>query len=259
MASPTCYADEIRDDFEFECESADVLLRDIVLRDQTPTYAETVTFKQKMGWDEKTIRDQLRRMHNVLRLQAIAGSPANREATIKEAETSAAVLENKRPKLLDTISKAEAELKRLEDDARKAAKRADEQRDATMRLRTLPTNAIREKVNHAVNAIENTIGRQILDMGARIGELECWLDPSQYPNEQAYLEGLQRSFRPAVIVNEYHRRALSPEWPAIRSGIQRELAELKEQIEPLKVQRQQMTEQAEKPLDFYSDPENWNN
>jgi len=259
MASPTCYADEIKEGFEFDCESADLLLRDIVLRDQTPTYAEATAFKQKMNWDEKDIRDQLRRMHSVLRQQGIAGSPASREATEQEAATATAVADKEVPKIDEQIAKLQAKRDGLERDKRLAVKRCEEQRQAVQQLRGLVPKHIRENVNHAVNAIESTIGRQILDMGARIGELECCLDPSRHRDEQFYLEMLQRSFRPAVIVNEYHRRALSPEWPAIRSSIQRELAELKEQIEPLKAQRQQLTEQAEKPLEFYADPENWNN
>ena len=253
----TCYADEIKEGFEFECESADILLRDIVLRDQKPTYAELVSFKQKMGWSDKEVRTQLQRMHSVLREQSIGGTPANREASAEEAATAAAVADKEVPKIDEQIAKLQAKRDGLERDKRLSAKRSEEQRQAVQRLRELVPKHIVEKVNHAVNAIETTIGRQILDMGSRIAELECWLDPSRYPNEQAYLEGLQRSFRPAVTVNEYHKRILSPEWPAIRSGIQRELSDLKEQIEPLKAQRQQLTEQAELPLDYYSDPMNW--
>lgn len=252
------YADEVKESFEFECESADLLLRDIVLRDQTPTYAEAVAFKQKMNWNEKEIRDQLRRMHSVLRQQAIAGSPASREATEQEAATATAVAEKEIPKLDEQIAKLQAKREGLERDKRLAVKRCEEQRQAVQQLRGLVPKHIRENVNHAVNAIESTIGRQILDMGARIGELECCLDPSRYRDEQAYLEGLQRSFRQAVIVGS-NRRALSPEWPTIRNGIQSELADLKERIEPLRAQRQELTEQAEKPLEFYADPKNWDN
>lgn len=259
MPAPTSYADEIKQNFDFDCESADILLRDIVLRDQTPTYAEAIAFQQKMGWDDKEVRVQLRRMHSVLRQQGIAGSPADREASAEQATTAAAVADKEIPKIDEQIAKLQAKRDGLERDKRLTAKRCDEQCQAVLQLREQVPVHIRKSVDAAVNAIESTIGRQVLDMGARIGELECCLDPSRYRNEQAYLEGLRRSFRPAVIINEYHRHALSPEWPAIRNGIQSELADLKEQIEPLKAQRQQLIEQAELPLDFYSDPTNWDN
>jgi hypothetical protein len=258
MSAPTSFADEIREEFDLNSFEVELLLRDIVLRDQTPTYAEAIAFKQKMNWDEKEVRSQLRRMHSVLRQQGIAGSPANREAIEQEAATATAVAEKEIPKIDEQIAKLQAKRDGLEREKRLAAKRCEEQRQAVQQLRELAPKHVWGKVNHAVNAIESTIGRQILDMGARIGELECCLDPSRHRDEQAYFEALQRSFRPAVIVGS-NKRALSPEWPAIRSTIQRELDDLKEQIEPLKAQRQQLTEQAELLLDFYADPENWNN
>ena len=259
ISEVTSFADEIREEFELNSFEAELLLRDIVLRDQIPTYAEAVALKQKLNWDEKEIRDQLRRMHSVLRQQGIAGSPANREATEQEAATAAAVADKEVPKIDEQIAKLQAKRDGLERDKRLAVKRCEEQRQAVQQLRGLAPKHIKEKVNHAVNAIETTIARKINDMEVRINELECCLDPSRYADEKAYFEALHRSFRPAVIVNEYHRWALSPEWPAIRNGIQSELVDLKERIEPLRAQRQELTEQAEKPLDFYSDPENWNN
>lgn len=253
-----CYADEVKEDFEATSFEAELLMRDIVMRDQTPTYAELVTFQQKMGWDEKEVRTQLRRMHSVLRLQAIAGTPASREAAEQEATTATAVAEKEVRKIDDQMEKLQAKKDTFERDARLSAKRFEEQRQAELQLRGLAPKHIQEMVRHAVGAIESTIGREILNMEVRINELENCLDPTKHRDEQAYLETLHRSFRPAVIVGG-NKRVLSPEWPAIRNEIQAELTDLKERIEPLKAQRAELTEQAEKPLAFYADPANWNN
>lgn len=256
----TSFAEEVQEEFECNSFEAEILLRDIVLRDQKPTYAESVTFQKKMGWDEKEVRTQLRRMHSVLRLQAIAGSPANREATEQEAATATAVAEKEVPKIDEQIAKLLTKKDALERDKRLSAKRCEEQSQAVQQLRELAPKHVIEKVRHAIGVIESTIGRDILDMEVRIAELECCLclDPSRYRDEQAYLESLHRSFRQAVIIGA-NKRVLSPEWPAIRNAIESELTDLKERIGPMKAQRAELTEQAEKPLAFYADPANWNN
>ena len=93
----TCFADEVAESHANDCMEADVLLRQIVQDGRKPTYAESVYFQQKMGWNEVKTRDQIRRMNSVMRLQAIAGTPDCRQAAQDECKTSADVLAKESP------------------------------------------------------------------------------------------------------------------------------------------------------------------
>ena len=229
--------------------------REIVQRDGKATYGEATYFQQKIGWDTRRVNDVLREMNQVLREQQIAGSSADRKATSKEAATAAEILEKEGPKLASKIEELQTKLNGLEREARLSAKRCEEQTQAAQRLRELVPEYIAGQVRAEVNRIESTIGRELLDAETRVNELECCLTPSKYQDEQTYLQVLQRSFRDAVVVvpgDGFIRRALSPEWPAIRAGIQTELAELKPRIELLRIQRAEMIEAAERPLNYYA-------
>ena len=95
----TCFADEVAESHANDCMEADELLKTIVQGGRKPNYAESVFFQQKMGWNERQVNDQIRRMSSVLRNQSIAGTPADREAAQDECKTSADVLAKESPKL----------------------------------------------------------------------------------------------------------------------------------------------------------------
>lgn len=60
----TCFAEEVTESFQFESESFDFLLRDIVTRkDGKPDYADLVCAKTKMGLDDRGC-NVLRRCHS---------------------------------------------------------------------------------------------------------------------------------------------------------------------------------------------------
>lgn len=234
---------------------ADDLLREICQANRRPTFAELTFFSRECGWDEKRVVQQIRRMGDVLRQQAIGGSSADREASAKEAATAAAIAEKEGPKLAAKIEELQTKLSGLERDQRLSAKRCEEQSQAVQRLRELVPEHIAGAVRAEVSRIESTIGRDISDAEIRVNELQCVLDPSRYRDEAMYLESLKRSFRDAVsevVEGRILRRKLSPSWPAIREGIQAELAELMPRVERLKAQRAEMLEVAELPLGFYA-------
>lgn len=235
---------------------ADILLREITQAGRRPTYPELTYFAREVGWDERKVNDQLRRMHNVLRQEAIAGTPAGRQASAKEAKMAAALFASEGPKLEEQIQKLQAKRDELERDARLSQKRVEEQSEAVQRLRELCPEHIAVAVRVDLENIAATIGREFLDAETRLNELQCCLTPGKYPDEERYLQTLQRSFRDAVTViteGRIHRRKLSPEWPAIKAAIQSEAAELTSRIEALRVQRAEAVEQAEKPLNYYAD------
>jgi len=234
---------------------ADDLLREIVHTNRRPTFAELTFFHRECGWNELRVKQELRRMGDVLRQQAIGGTPADREASAKEAATAAAIAEKESPKLVAKIEELQAKLNGLERDAKLSAKRCEEQSEAVQRLRELVPEHIAGAVQSEVDRIEHSIGQEMRDAEIRLNELECCLDPSRYKNEQTYLQTLERSFRKAVFVvpgDGFIKRAASPEWPTIKAQIQSELAELKPRIETLRTQRAEMIERAELPLGYYA-------
>ncbi len=234
---------------------ADDLLREISQAVRRPTFAELTFFHREAGWDEKRVAQQIRRMGDVLRQQAIGGTSADREASAKEAATAAAIAEKEGPKLAAKIEELQTKLNGLERDARLSAKRCEEQSEAVQRLRELVPEHIAGEARSVVGRIEATVGREMHDAETRCNELQACLSPEKHRAESYYLESLQRSFRDAVTViteNNIIRRRLSPEWPAIKTQIQNELAELKPRIESLRIQRAEMIEAAERPLNYYA-------
>lgn len=234
---------------------ADTLLRGIVLEDRQANFGEATYFSREVGWDDVAIKRQIRRMHNVIKFQAIAGSTGDRKASAAEAETAAEIVEKELPKLLTQIEKLQAKADGFERDARLSAKRVEEQAGAVQRLRGLTPEDISGSVNQEVGTIKTTIGQDIRDAECRINELECCLTPSKYPSEIKWLESLQRSFRDAVVEgagNGMIRLKLSPAWHDIEASAEAELEELQSKLPDLKSQYAEKMEAVQFPLDHYS-------
>ncbi len=104
-------------------------------------------FKSRLGWDEYEVKSQLRRTNNQIRLQAIAGSPSDRESAIVERDKSAEVLEKEGPKLLSKIEALQKQHDALERDSRLSAKRVEDQAVAVEQLRKLVPDHIQDKYN----------------------------------------------------------------------------------------------------------------
>jgi len=255
MVQPTCFADEVLEEHKIDSESADDLLRDITLANRKPNYAETVFFQQKMGWDDIRVRDQLRRMHGVLRNQAIAGTPADRQAATTESETAGTIAEKELPKIDKKLADLQSQRDAIQRDARLSARRCEEQAQAVLQLRTMCPQHIQQRVESKVSTIANTLRRDVIDAESRIHELQCCTTPAKYADENSYLEALKRSFRDAVTVIDADRIRvikLSPAWPGIRIAIEAELAELQSKLPGLQALYDDAIEAAEMPLNYYT-------
>ncbi len=222
MVKPTTnIAEAIAQDYAAGVEEADDLLREIKLADREATYDEYVYFRQRLGWEQNEVREQLRRMHSVLRLQAIAGTTEDRNASIAERDKSKKLLDTEGPKLQKQIEELTATLKRLESDATRSAKRVEDQQQAIEDLRKHVPQHVLKRVNTDVGLVSTTIGKELNDAKIRQNEIECCLTPRRYPSENAYLQMLQHSNRAAVTETSHNRviqRTLSPAWPTIREA-----------------------------------------
>jgi len=252
---PFSFASEVAESHSMDCSQADELLRTIVQENRKPNYAEAVFFQQKMGWDSVRVNDQYRRMNSVLRLQAVCGSLADRQAAQDECKTSADVLAKEEPKLEAKVAELQSKLEGLRRDARLSARRCEEQTQAVRQLRELIPQHILLHVQAAVATIADTLRRDVLDAESRIQEIQCCITPSKYANENSYLEALRRSFREAITDHvEGHSLSfrLSTAWPGIRNAIEAELSALQSRLPDMKAEYTAAIEAAEAPLDYYS-------
>jgi len=234
---------------------ADSLLVEIAEENRRAALAELVWFAQTVGWNEQQVREQVRRMHSVLTLKAIAGTAEDRAAVAKEAETAAAVADKELPKIDEAMLKLQQKRDAIETAKRLAEKRKAEQAEAVEQLRKNVPEHIATAVRDAVNRISHSIGREINEAKTRLLQLEVLLDTKRHDNESRYLESLWRAFPDAVVVGEnrgYITRQFSPAWPSIKSSMIAEAEGLREKIETMQVEHDAAVAAAESPLNYYS-------
>ena len=256
MSQPSCFAEEVEQDFADRSHEAELLLFDVCREGRTEFLtSERAYLARELNWDEKKCRQELARVHRVARLQAIAGSPVDREAALQECMTSNDLLAKQGPKITQDIEKLQAKLSGMERDASTAIRRAEQQADACTQLRTMCPQHIQQRVESKVSTIANTLRRDVIDAESRIHELQCCLTPAKYQNQSLYLEALRRSFREAVNADAAGRSLtyrLAPAWPAIRGEIEAELFELQSKLPGLQALYDDAIEAAEMPLNYYT-------
>ncbi len=256
-------AEEIAEIHSGDLIEAEQLLQEIVRAGRTPNAAEKVFF-QRLGWDQRKTNDNIRRVNSALTQQRIAGTPADREAAILEAETSAGVLAKEGPKIQARIAKDQALLASLERDASLAVKRVEEQVAACQRAREVAPNHIKEKVQQARNVIEAGAGQDLREAKQRHQELICVLNVGNvYADQKTHIENGLRRLLPAAVVQGVSGRmitlAYSAEWPALKAECEQEFAELNTKLPGIQAEYDQQIAAAELPLNFYSDPANQEN
>jgi len=260
MPKPNCFAEEVQQDFADRSREAEELLFDVYREGRTEFLtSERAYLARELNWDEKKCRQELARVNRVARLQAVCGSPMDRQAAQDECKTSADVLAKEQPRLETKIAELQSKLASLERDARLSEKRVEDQTQAVQQLRTMCPQHIQQRVESKVSTIANTLRRDVIDAESRIHELQCCLTPAKYQNQSLYLEALRRSFREAITDHVEGRSLtyrLAPAWPGIRIAIEAELAELQSKLPGLQALYDDAVRQAELPLDFYSDPKN---
>lgn len=253
----TDLSDDIQSEFVSRFADVEQLLREIASEDRKPFASELAYFAREMGWvDPTVVRRELSRMKSVASWQAIAGLPQDRAAAIKEADTSAKILETESPKLEQKISDLQAKLSAFERDARLSAKRVEQQADGVEQLRKLAPKYICDQVNHSRTKVETEIGDGLRTMKGRHQSLRIILNlDGVYDSQQAHLSSLRHLCREATVETvtgrmiSYH---FSPEWPAIKAAAQAEFAELTERIPVVQAEYDSAMEQAEAPRSFYA-------
>lgn len=248
------HIDDQAEDHDFQLQSADRFLMELKLADRPPTRAEYVYFLRELGWDEVEVRTQLRRIGSVLRHKAIAGSVADREAAIVEAEKAAAAHKKHSEKLEAEIKKLTSQLRVLEDDKRLSQQRVDQQAAAVQALRDIAPDHIKQKHNQLKREAKETIGKELSDKKIRLNEIECCLDRNRFPDVHAYFECVKRSYPEAIEYQELwpDRLQFTKAWPEIKERIEAELDELRPEVEQLEAELAEKLEAAQSELDWYA-------
>lgn len=254
----------IRSDFADRSSESEQLLRELVMEGRTNLLtSERAFLAREMGWDEAEIKRQLRRVNTILRLQAIAGRPEDREAALIECQTSVDLLAKEAPKIQEQIAKLQTKLSGLERDASTAQKRVEAQSDAVQQLRNHCPQDIKERVQQAVRIVEAGIGQDLRTATARHRELQSVLNLGNvYESPQKHLDALKFLSRAAVlegVSGNFVTRAYSPEWPAIKAAAEIEYADLAGRLPELQAEYDEAIRQAESPLSYYADPKNQEN
>ena len=248
-------AAEVVHDHGERCIDAEQLLTEIVQADRQPSWPELKFFQRQLSWDDRTVKRELYRVREMLRLRAIAGSTADREAAASEAATAAELLATKGAELLQKIAKLQEQYDALERDSRLSQKRVAEQTEAAEKLRKLVPEHVRLAVQADITGIQRSTGREVSALKSRIEQLEACLDPRRFDSPSLYLQVVRRNFPDAVtkiIDGRTMHHQLSPQWSTIRTQIERELAEQRDQLADLQRQYADQIRTAELPLSYYA-------
>ena len=262
MSQPSCFAEEVEQDFADRSHEAELLLFDVCREGRTEFLtSERAYLARELSWDERKCRQELTRVRNVLRLQSICGSPADREAALNECLVANDLHAKESPKLEAKIAELRSKLSGLSRDATGASRRVEQQADAVTQLRTHCPASIVEGVNQARRVLDAGIGQDLRDAKSRHHELMCNLNIGNvYDTPLKHIEyGLLRSLPAAVakiVVNQILRYDFSAEWPSLKAQCQREFDELTGKLPGLQAEYDEQVRQLEIPLDHYSDPKN---
>lgn len=256
---------EVRSDFADRSRDAEGLLMEICREGRTELLtSERAFLAREMSWDELEIKKQLRRVNAIMRLQAIAGRPEDREAALNECQTATDLHAKRAPKIRDQIAKLESELSGLERDASTAQKRVTAQAEAVQQLRQYVPPDVKESVQVAIRGIEAGIGQDLRNAQARHHELRCVLNiNSVYESAKQHIEFGLRNLLPAAVSttvqNSMISHGYSPKWPALKAECEREFSELSSRLPELQAEYDEAIRQAELPLEYYADPKNQEN
>lgn len=248
-------ADEILKSRRVDVEEAESLLAALVNESRKPTRAESAYFQARLNWDEKAVAAQVRRMSKVLHFKSIAGTAADRQATLEQAEAAKTALAKEGAKLQDAIAKAEAKLRQLEADASLAAKRGEDQAQAVLTLRQLVPEHIAEDVRDQQTELDFGLGRELSDAEMRERQLRACLDRSLHRSDADHIECVQRVDRAAVVVGSrggFLARGFSAEWPDIKVAMEAELLELTTTIAELRSRIAQRQSEIDASRDYYA-------
>ncbi len=240
-------------DFAF----ADRMLRLIVAENRQPNFTESTYFRGKLNWDPPKVNHELRRMANVMRLQAIAGKKADRAALEAELQTSSEILEREGPRLEKEIAKLTRQKEQLERAASNAQRRNGEVQDALDKLRKpeLLRSDVLETFNERLQLFGRDVGSKINSLRIEISHRELCLNRPDDLSEQQWLDSIRALDADCVRRDESSgviRWQLNVEtWAVAQSRIQSEIESMRNEIAALESQQAKFDEEQRMVSELY--------
>lgn len=256
MASPQCFADEVKSDFQNDSETFEFACRDYVRQGREKDDA-FFALAFRIGLDKSKASDRFREVARGLGLLAIAGSREMQAAAVEEMEKSAAIYDKEVPKIDEQIAKLQAKRTVFERDRDLSSKRVEHQRAADKQLPEFVPKVLKKDVG-AAETILNTegVGKTLRDATARHQELVCILNHGNIYNSPAlHIEHGLRRMLPEAVLTTVEGRAIqytfSPAWTELKSAAAAEFAELNQQLPALQSEVDESLAIIRKPLVDY--------
>jgi hypothetical protein len=249
--------EQMAEDVGHEFEFGDRLLRKIVSENRQPNFSESTFFKSKLGWDENRVHSQMRRMTNVVRLQAIAGRKADREALESEKETACEIAEKEVPKIDAQIEKLTRQKAQLEKAAANATRRCAEVCEAIEKLRS--TELQRQDILENYNARKRHFGAgpqsRINELQIEIQHREVCLNKPKDLELSFWLDSIERLSPDSVgWVGEgsmKQRQLIEANWTSAQLKMLEEIQAMKNELDVLAKEKEEFEKSQKLVVEFY--------
>lgn len=236
-------------DLKAQIEQAEKILSDVWEDDRELTYPEQMFFRTELGYNDKQLKNEKRRVNSKMQLQAIAGTTDDRTALAKEVERSAKALATKRPKLQQEIDELSKQLRSLERDAAQSEKRSNEASEAVEKLRACVPPTIQAEYDTRKRALNESIRRELFDCETEIKAIETALKLDG--NNPDHLDKIRLHRRPGkqqfVTQNQ-----VTPAWGEYQREAAAKLPTLVEGRDELQIEYDAAKAELDVMLDYYA-------
>jgi len=240
---------QLEQDQDDAYHDADQILRDAVADDHLSLENRKRLFRL-VGWDDKETDKQLKRMRKVAKLQAVAGTAADRQALAAEAEQSAKIFAENRDRLLEEIRTRQSQLRLLEESAAQAQRRQEEVQAALKALTELVPDDVIANERQAKQVVAKSVRERLSELETELAyRRQLAAGQPQDNNQAGFWWDQLRKINPNMVrprtlwdgqpghgydVDPVLWSAVTREWEAERPALEAELAELRQEYNEAK-------------------------
>lgn len=216
-------------------EQAEQIFRGAVIEGRDLDYNEIDFLSGEVNYDPKKIKDEMRRMTEVVRNELIVGDSATRAKHTQNAAAAQAELLARGPEITEKITELQAELARLEKTAADFVRREEQIQIGLERLKKLAPPLAIARYNAKFSNLSQTLYKEI---NANKIDLQGYrVALSKDTHNQTDLQDLWLSYREFMVQSTDSSRRLSyamrPEWQDERRRMQEMIPQLEQDIEEM--------------------------
>lgn len=234
-------------------EQAEAIIRGAVEQGRELNYSEIDFLSGEVNFDQRKIKDEMRRLSDVVRTQAIVGDSATRAKHKQNAEAAQADLVQRVPELDEQIAQLQAEKERLEKTAAGFIQREEQIAIGLERLKTLAPPLSIAKYNAKFQNLGRTVYKALNDTKAELNGYKVIL--SRDTNNQQDLQDLWlhcREFMTQSTTNRHLTYAVKPaEWAAECQRMREMIPQLEQEVAAMQEQYDSELADIEADLQVY--------